>query len=95
MVPFWGSYLESHKVIPKRSYYGAYGYSPDPESRALQAAQTSESEQTHGENLPAPNVLKPRALVEPQTTPKSNALLHVVGSLGTSCREALLAWCEL
>ena len=57
--------------------------------------QTSESEQTHGENLPAPNVLKPRALVEPRTTPKSNALLHVVGSLGTSCREALLAWCEL
>ena len=27
LVPFWGSYLESYKVIPKRNYYGAYGYS--------------------------------------------------------------------
>ena len=25
VVPFWGSYLESYKVIPKRNYYGAYG----------------------------------------------------------------------
>ena len=23
-VPFWGSYSESCKVIPKRNYYGAY-----------------------------------------------------------------------
>ena len=23
---FWGSYLESYKVIPKRNYFGAYGY---------------------------------------------------------------------
>ena len=27
MVPFWGSYLESYKGIPKRNYYGASGYS--------------------------------------------------------------------
>ena len=26
VVPFWGSYIESYKVIPKRNYYGAYGY---------------------------------------------------------------------
>ena len=25
---FWGSYLESEKAIPKRNYYGAYGYTP-------------------------------------------------------------------
>ena len=25
VVPFCGSYLGSHKVIPKRNYYGAYG----------------------------------------------------------------------
>ena len=25
VVPFWGSYLESYKVIPKRNYYTAYG----------------------------------------------------------------------
>ena len=25
VVPFWGSYLDSYKVIPKRNYYGAYG----------------------------------------------------------------------
>ena len=25
VVPFWGSYVESYKVIPKRNYYGAYG----------------------------------------------------------------------
>ena len=25
VVPFWGSYLESYKVIPKSNYYGAYG----------------------------------------------------------------------
>ena len=25
VVPFWGSYLESYKVIPKRNYYGVYG----------------------------------------------------------------------
>ena len=25
VVPFWGSYLESYKVVPKRNYYGAYG----------------------------------------------------------------------
>ena len=25
VVPFWGSYVESDKVIPKRNYYGAYG----------------------------------------------------------------------
>ena len=25
VVPFWGSYLESYKVIPKRNYYGAFG----------------------------------------------------------------------
>ena len=24
VVPFWGSYLEFYKVIPKRNYYGAY-----------------------------------------------------------------------
>ena len=28
VVPFWGSYLESYKVNPKRNYFGAYGYSP-------------------------------------------------------------------
>ena len=26
VVPFWGSYIESYRVIPKRNYYGAYGY---------------------------------------------------------------------
>ena len=26
VVPCWGSYLESYKIIPKRNYYGAYGY---------------------------------------------------------------------
>ena len=26
VVPFWGSYLESYKVIPRRNYYGASGY---------------------------------------------------------------------
>ena len=25
VVPFWGSYTESYKVIPKRNYYGAFG----------------------------------------------------------------------
>ena len=25
VVPFWVSYVESHKVFPKRNYYGAYG----------------------------------------------------------------------
>ena len=25
VVPFWGSYIESKKVIPKRNNYGAYG----------------------------------------------------------------------
>ena len=25
VVPYWGSYLESDKVIPKRNYYGAFG----------------------------------------------------------------------
>ena len=25
VVPFWGSYIEFYKVIPKRSYFGAYG----------------------------------------------------------------------
>ena len=25
VVPFWGSYLESYKVLPKRNYYGASG----------------------------------------------------------------------
>ena len=27
VVPFGGSYLEFYKVIPKRNYFGAYGYS--------------------------------------------------------------------
>ena len=27
VVPFWGSYLELYRVILKRNYYGAYGYS--------------------------------------------------------------------
>ena len=27
VVPFWGSYLEFYRVIPKRNYFGAYGYS--------------------------------------------------------------------
>ena len=26
VVPFWGSYLELYKVISKRNYFGAYGY---------------------------------------------------------------------
>ena len=26
VVPFWGSYLEFYKGIPKRNYFGAYGY---------------------------------------------------------------------
>ena len=30
VLPFWGSYFESHKIIPKSNYYGACGY------RALQ-----------------------------------------------------------
>ena len=25
VVPFWGSYLESYKVVPKRNYYRAQG----------------------------------------------------------------------
>ena len=25
VVPFWGSYLEIYKGIPKRNYFGAYG----------------------------------------------------------------------
>ena len=25
VVPFWGSYIESYKAIPKRNYYGAFG----------------------------------------------------------------------
>ena len=25
VVPFWGSYLEFYKVIPKRNYFGAFG----------------------------------------------------------------------
>ena len=25
-VPFWGSYIESYRAIPKRNYYGASGY---------------------------------------------------------------------
>ena len=29
VVPFWASYIESYKVIPKRSYFGASGYIPD------------------------------------------------------------------
>ena len=28
VVPFGGSYLEFYKVIPKRNYFGAYGYRP-------------------------------------------------------------------
>ena len=28
VVPFWGSYLESYKAVPKGNYYGAYGYPP-------------------------------------------------------------------
>ena len=30
VVPFYGSYLESYKVIPKRNYLGAYGYLQSP-----------------------------------------------------------------
>ena len=26
VVPFGVSYIESYKVIPKRNYYGAYGF---------------------------------------------------------------------
>ena len=25
VVPFWGSYIESYKVVPKRNYHGASG----------------------------------------------------------------------
>ena len=25
VVPFWGSYIDSYKVIPKTNYYGVYG----------------------------------------------------------------------
>ena len=35
IVPFCGLYLESYKVIPERTYYGAYGY--------LYRTQTSQS----------------------------------------------------
>ena len=35
VVPFWCSYLESHKVIPKRNYYGPYG-------KGLGPSQTSD-----------------------------------------------------
>ena len=35
VVPFWGSYLESYKVTPKRMYYGAYG------QRSEESAMTS------------------------------------------------------
>ena len=40
VVPFWGSYLESYKVIPKRNYYGAYGYANQKES-VLRGPQVS------------------------------------------------------
>ena len=37
VVPFWGSYIESYKVIRKRNYYGAYGYTENEKSsKALQ-----------------------------------------------------------
>ena len=36
VVPFWGSYLEFYKVIPKRNYFGAYG-SFIPEAHILDA----------------------------------------------------------
>ena len=26
VVPFWGSHSEFYRVIPKRNYFGAYGY---------------------------------------------------------------------
>ena len=29
--PFWGSSLESYKVIPKRNYYGAFGKQNKPQ----------------------------------------------------------------
>ena len=32
VVPFWGSYLEFYQVIPKRNYFGAYGYGPAPDT---------------------------------------------------------------
>ena len=48
VVPFWGSYLEPYKVIPKRSYYGAYGVSwrilavtLDSRARGFGASQSS------------------------------------------------------
>ena len=39
VVPFWASYLESYKVIPKRNYYGAYGYmqKPKPQTPSIRA----------------------------------------------------------
>ena len=33
VVPFWGSYVESYKVIPKKNYYGAYGQPRPTQSR--------------------------------------------------------------
>ena len=34
VVPFWGSYIEYYKVIPKRNYFGAYGVIPGLHRRA-------------------------------------------------------------
>ena len=47
VVPFWGSYLESYKVTPKRNYYGACGYASnhirDPTGSECKAQKLSGS----------------------------------------------------
>ena len=38
VVPFWGSYSESEKVIPKKNYYGAYGYAKNSRKEVVRKA---------------------------------------------------------
>ena len=49
VVPFWGSYIEFYKVLPKRNYFGAYGIycsfiKPEPCS---EPAELNTSEQVY------------------------------------------------
>ena len=39
VVPFWGSVLESDKVIPKRNYHGACGYRSGESGTAFRRAE--------------------------------------------------------
>ena len=87
VVPFWGSYLESYKVFPRRNYYGAYGY---PDETRNYTPRAEKSPQTGSPKLIS---RREKSLISFSKRVEQGALcwypVHIRQTFGQCCSELL------